>query len=107
MSDGCGYLSMNSRCLVHSGKLRVLALPLVADFSVMSYFDNNGNLVDGGAAAAWMETAEIGSLKAAGLVALIQGGGFLQSAAVTSEMMGMGSSASVGVFVVGTKAKAL
>lgn len=82
-------------------------LALTANFSVMSYFDNNGNLVDGGATAAWLDAAEIGGLKGSALVAMIQGGKLAQSAAVTSEMMGMGGSASVGMFVAGTKARAL
>jgi hypothetical protein len=51
-------------------------------------------------------TVEHGGEKAGALGVLSQGGKFAQSAAVTSEALGMGGSASVGVFRVGTGMRA-
>lgn len=83
-----------------------IGLKLIASYSVMSYFDNNGNLVDGGANQAWLDTAEIGGMKGGALLAAIHGSRFMQSAALTSEAVGMGGSASVGIFVASTKVNA-
>lgn len=87
-------------------KYGAIGLKLIENFSLLSYVPGNGNLVIGGPTQAWMSTAEVGTEKLAGLATLIQGGTFLQSAALTSEAIGMGGSASTGMFVTGTISKA-
>jgi RHS repeat-associated protein len=79
---------------------------IVPNFSAYSWIDNGSNMVDGGWKGNMESTVEHGGEKAGALGVLSQGGKFAQSAAVTSEALGMGGSASVGVFRVGTGMRA-
>lgn len=82
-----------------------IGLTLVQNFSLISYIQGNGNLLDGGPSEAWMSTFELGSEKLGGITLLIQGGTFAQSVALTSEALGLGGSATSGSFVTGTLMK--
>ena len=79
-------------------------LKVIANFSLVSYLPGKGNLMKGGPSEAWTDAAVQGGTKFAGVLTLIQGGRFFQSAALTSETLGMGGSASAGAFTAGTAA---
>ena len=84
-----------------------LALWLTRNFSLLSYVQNAGNLYEGGAREAWMETMHLGTEKLVilgGSQSVLQ---LLQSAAVTSEAIGVGGPANAVVFGFATKGRRL
>lgn len=79
---------------------------IVPNFSAFSLIDNGSNMVEGGGKGNLEATIEHGGEKLSALSVLGEGGKFAQSAAVTSEAIGTGSSASLAIFRTGTAMRA-